>query len=337
MAIKIGINGFGRIGRSILRQALTDSSVTFQIGVINDIASPESLAHLLKYDSVHGIFQKEVKALADGLLVGGQKIPVVSWKSPAESRWSDHAIDLVLECSGKFTDRPDCLAHVKNGAKKVIVSAPAKDPDLTVVLGVNDALYNPAQHQILSNASCTTNCLAPVVKVLHENFQVQSGLMTTVHSYTNDQKILDVPHKDLRRSRAAAVSQIPTTTGAAKAIGLVLPELKGKIDGLAIRVPTPNVSLVDFVCQVGRKTSVQEVNDALKKAAGNALKGILAFCEEPLVSIDFNGNIHSATVDAALTAVTGDNLVKVIAWYDNESGFSRRMVELTQKVAGSLV
>ncbi len=336
MATKIGINGFGRIGRSVLREIFAKPAQGIEIVGINDLASATTLAHLLKYDSVHGIFPYEVKVEGENLVIDSQRIPVSTWKNPAESQWGSLGAQIVLECSGVFTDRDKCLPHLKDTVQKVIVSAPSKGADLTLVLGVNDLEYKPSQHHIISNASCTTNCLAPVVKVLHDQFKVRRGFMTTVHSYTNDQKILDVAHKDLRRARAAALSQIPTTTGAAKAIGLVIPELKGKIDGLAIRVPTPNVSLVDFVCEVEKTASVESVNAALKAAAEGPLKGVLGYSDLPLVSSDFNGNSHSSTVDALCTAVIDGNLIKVISWYDNETGFSRRMVDVTETVAGKL-
>ncbi len=335
MITKIGINGFGRIGRSVLRQILLQSS-PLEVVAINDLASPATLAHLLKYDSVHGVLPLEVEANENSIIVSGAKIPVLNWKNPSEAKWADFGAQIVLECSGIFTSKKDCLGHLKGSVKKVIISAPATEIDLTVVMGVNEKSYQPGEHHILSNASCTTNCLAPVVKVLHEQFKVRRGFMTTVHSYTNDQKILDVPHKDLRRARAAALSQIPTSTGAAKAIGLVIPELKGKIDGLAIRVPTPNVSLVDFVCEVEKPTTAQGVNAALKAAASGPLKGILDYTEKPLVSSDFNGNPHSSTIDALSTSVIEGTLIKVISWYDNETGFSERMVDLTKLVASKL-
>ncbi len=337
MGIKVGINGFGRIGRTVFRQILKNSSLNFEVVAINDLAPPASLAHLLKYDSVHGQVQATVSIEENNLVINNKKIPVFSWKNPDQSEWGKLGVQIVLECSGFFTDRASCQGHFKDGVKKVIISAPAKDVDATFVRGVNCGSYDNNIHHLISNASCTTNCLAPLVKVLHENFKVKRGFMTTVHSYTNDQKILDVPHKDLRRARAAAVSQIPTSTGAAKAIGLVIPELKGKIDGFAVRVPTPNVSLVDFVCEVEKSTSVEAVNAALKKASvEGSLKNILAYSEEPLVSIDYNGNPHSSSVDSDLTSVMEGTLVKVISWYDNETGFSQRMVELTELVAKKL-
>jgi glyceraldehyde 3-phosphate dehydrogenase len=334
MATRIGINGFGRIGRCILRAGWKNPDLEF-VG-INDLTDAATLAHLLKYDSVHGRFDAKVEAVEDAIVVGGKKIRVLSVRDPAELPWKKLGVDVVFECTGLFRDKEKAEAHRKAGAKKVIISAPAKGEDLTVVMGVNDDKYDPKKHHILSNASCTTNCLAPVAKVLNDTFGIEKGLMTTIHSYTNDQRILDLPHKDLRRARAAAVSMIPTTTGAAKAVGLVLPELQGKLDGMSIRVPTPNVSVVDLVAVLKKGTTVEKVNQALKKAASGKMKGILFFCEEPLVSIDFNGNNHSSIVDASLTTVMDGNMVKVISWYDNETGFSHRMLDLTFLIAKSL-
>jgi glyceraldehyde 3-phosphate dehydrogenase len=334
MATRIGINGFGRIGRCILRAGWKNPDLEF-VG-INDLTDAATLAHLLKYDSVHGTLNAKVKALDDAIVVGNKKIRVLSVRDPAELPWKKLGVDVVFECTGLFRDKEKAEAHRKAGAKKVIISAPAKGEDLTVVMGVNDDKYDPKKHHILSNASCTTNCLAPVAKVLNDTFGIEKGLMTTIHSYTNDQRILDLPHKDLRRARAAAVSMIPTTTGAAKAVGLVLPELQGKLDGMSIRVPTPNVSVVDLVAVLKKGTTVEKVNQALKKAASGKMKGILFFCEEPLVSIDFNGNNHSSIVDASLTTVMDGNMVKVISWYDNETGFSHRMLDLTFLIAKSL-
>jgi len=332
MSIKVGINGFGRIGRNIFRAAAADPEIEFL--AVNDITDAKTLAHLLKYDSVLGPFKGDVKATDDALIVDGKKVKVLAVKDPADLPWKDLGVDIVVESTGKWTKRPDVIKHIENaGAKKVIVSAPATDPDATIVLGVNEKTYDPAKHHILSNASCTTNCLAPVAKVLHENFGIEKGFMTTIHAYTNDQKILDQPHKDLRRARAAAVSQIPTTTGAAKAVGLVLPELKGKIDGIAIRVPTPNVSLVDLVALMKRPVTDKEVNEAFKKAAEGALNGILAYTDEPLVSVDFMSNPHSAIVDGLSTKVLDGNLLKVMAWYDNEWGYSCRCVDLIKYIA----
>jgi glyceraldehyde 3-phosphate dehydrogenase len=332
MAIRIGINGFGRIGRSVVRAYHEDSKRDVEIVAVNDLTDPATLAYLLKYDSVHGRYAGTVEVKEGGLSVDGKHIAVVAEKEPAKLPWKQLGVDLVLECTGRFTDAPKARAHVEAGAKKVIISAPAKGQDLTICLGINAHLYDPAKHHILSNASCTTNCLAPTVKVLHEAFGVVSGLMTTVHSYTNDQSILDLPHKDLRRARAAAVSMIPTTTGAAKALAEVLPEMKGRLDGFAIRVPTPNVSVVDFTAKLEKPATVEQINEAYKKAAGGALKGILAVTDEPNVSIDFNGDAHSATVDLKSTIVTQD-LAKVVAWYDNETGYATRLYELAKMVA----
>ncbi len=326
MAVKIAINGFGRIGRNVFRAARGVSE--FEIVAVNDLTDPATLAHLLKYDSVHGAFAGEVTTTESALIVDGKAIQVCKEKDPSALPWKALGVDIVIESTGLFTDRADAQKHLDAGAKKVIISAPAKGEDLTVVMGVNETAYQPAAHHILSNASCTTNCLAPVAKVLLDQFGIVKGLMTTVHSYTNDQMILDLPHKDLRRARAAAVSMIPTTTGAAKAVSLVLPQLKGKLDGLAVRVPTPNVSLVDLVVTTEKETSVAEVNAALKAAANGPLKGILIFCEEPLVSKDFNGNPASSIVDSLTTTVIGGNMVKVMSWYDNEWGYSNRIVDL---------
>lgn len=328
MAIRVGINGFGRIGRNFLRASLDRSALEFV--AINDITDAKTLAHLLKYDSVGGILEADVQVKDQTLIVNGKEIKVLAERDPAKLPWNDLGVDVVVESTGLFTDRDKATKHLEAGAPRVIISAPAKDPDLTVVLGVNEKDYDPAKHKIISNASCTTNCLAPVAKVLLENFGIRHGFMTTVHAYTNDQRILDLPHSDLRRARAAAVSLIPTTTGAATAVSLVLPQLKGKLDGLAIRAPTPNVSVVDFVAEVERDTSKPEVNETLRKAADNTLHGILAYSEEPLVSIDFNKNPHSSIVDASLTNVIDKRLVKVIAWYDNEWGYSCRMRDLIE-------
>ena len=332
MGIKIGINGFGRIGRNFLRASAGDPAI--EIVATNDITDAKTLAHLLKYDSVLGGFKGTVSVDGDAIVVDGRKIKVLAEKEVGKLPWKDLGVEVVIESTGKYTKRPDVIQHIeKGGAKKVVVSAPATDPDATIVLGVNEKTYDPAKHHILSNASCTTNCLAPVAKVLHETWGIEKGFMTTIHSYTNDQKILDAPHKDLRRARAAAVSQIPTTTGAAKAVGLVLPELKGKIDGISIRIPTPNVSLVDLVAVLKAKASAEEINAAIKKAAEGALKGILAYTDEPLVSVDFMSNPNSAIVDGLSTKVLGDNLIKVLAWYDNEWGYSCRLVDLVKFIA----
>ena len=333
MSVKVAINGFGRIGRNVLRAA--QGSTEFEIVAINDLTSPQTLAHLLKYDSIHGIFGTDVSAVDKGIQVAGKTIRVFSERDPAALPWKELGVDIVIESTGLFTNGQDAGKHIQAGARKVIISAPGKDVDMTLCMGVNDDLYDPARHHIVSNASCTTNCLAPVAKVIMENFGIVKGLMTTVHAYTNDQNILDLPHKDLRRARAAALSMIPTTTGAAKAVALVLPALKGKLDGLAVRVPTPNVSLVDLVAETERPTSVEAVNGALKAAAEGPLKGILAYCEAPLVSCDFNGNPSSSTVDAATTSVIGGNMVKVMSWYDNEWGYSNRIVDLVKLMASA--
>ena len=332
MSIKVGINGFGRIGRNMLRAAVDDPGIEFV--AVNDITDAATLAHLLKYDSVLGRFKGEVTATADTVVVNGKAIKVLAVKDPGDLPWKDLGVEIVIESTGKFTKRPDIIKHIeKAGAKKVIVSAPATDPDAMIVLGVNEKTYDPAKHHLLSNASCTTNCLAPVVKVLHDAFGVDKGFMTTIHAYTNDQKILDAPHKDLRRARAAAVSQIPTTTGAAKAVGIVIPELKGKIDGIAIRVPTPDVSIVDFVAVMKKPVTDKEVNAAFQAAAAGSLKGILQYTDEPLVSCDFLHNPHSAIVDGLSTKVIGETLLKVMAWYDNEWGYSCRLVDLVHYIA----
>jgi glyceraldehyde 3-phosphate dehydrogenase len=328
MSIKIGINGFGRIGRNFYRASYKDPAL--EIVAVNDIADAMTLAHLLKYDSIMGGFQEEVKATQDSILVNGKPIRVYTEKDPATIPWPDHKINLVLESTGKYKTAADARKHMRGGVAKVIFSAPADDPDLTMVMGVNDHIYDPAKHHILSNASCTTNCLAPVAKVLQETFGIEKAFMTTIHAYTNDQRILDQPHKDLRRARAAAVSQIPTTTGAAKAVGLVLPELKGRIDGISIRVPTPNISLVDLVALMKRTVTDKEVNAAFKAAAEGKLRNILQYSEEPLVSVDFLANPHSAIVDGPYTKVVDGNLLKVLAWYDNEWGYSCRLRDLAK-------
>lgn len=334
MAVRVAINGFGRIGRNVLRASLNHTDLEFVL--INDITDSKTLAHLLSYDSVHGRIKAEVEHTEGALMINGKKIPVTSELDPAKLPHKDYGVDIALECVGKFTDRAGSSKHLEAGAKKVLISAPAKSPDITVVYGVNHKAYDPKAHHILSNASCTTNCLAPVVKVLHDRFGIESGLMTTVHSYTNDQRILDLPHKDLRRARAAALSQIPTTTGAAKAIGDVIPELKGRLDGMAIRVPTPNVSLVDLTATLLKDASVEDVNQAMKEASQGELKGILGYSEEPLVSIDFNGDERSSIFDALSTKMIGKRLVKVLAWYDNEWGFSSRMRDVVLYIAQTL-
>jgi glyceraldehyde 3-phosphate dehydrogenase len=331
MGAKVAINGFGRIGRNVFRAAVEQGDLDFV--AINDLTDPATLAHLLKYDSVHGIFRADVSADNEHLIVNGKRIRVFKEKDPAALPWKNLGVQLVIESTGHFTEREKAEKHLQAGAAKVIISAPGKGVDLTICMGVNEKSYDPAAHHIVSNASCTTNCLAPVAKVLMENFGIVKGLMTTIHSYTNDQQILDLPHKDLRRARAAAVSMIPTTTGAAKAVSLVLPELKGKLDGMAVRVPTPNVSVVDLVVETERQTTVEEVNAAFKKAAEGPLRGILEFCEQPLVSRDFNGNPASSIVDAEITSVIGGNMVKVLSWYDNEWGYSNRLLDLTRYMA----
>ena len=331
MSVKVAINGFGRIGRNVLRAA--QSSTEFEIVAINDLTNPQTLAHLLKYDSIHGVLDADVAATEDGIQIGGKSIKVFSERDPSALPWKELGVDIVIESTGFFTNGKDAGKHIQAGARKVIISAPGKEVDLTVCMGVNDELYDASKHNIVSNASCTTNCLAPVAKVLLENFGIVKGLMTTVHAYTNDQSILDLPHSDMRRARAAALSMIPTTTGAAKAVALVLPQLKGKLDGLAVRVPTPNVSLVDLVVETEKATTIEDVNAALKAAANGPLKGILAYCDEPLVSCDFNGNPSSSTVDAATTSVIGGTMVKVMSWYDNEWGYSNRIVDLVKLMA----
>jgi glyceraldehyde 3-phosphate dehydrogenase len=330
MATKIGINGFGRIGRNIMRAALGATDLEFV--AVNDLTNAATLAHLLKYDSILGNLQADIRASGDTISVDNRPFKVLSIKDPAQLPWKDLGVDLVFESTGLFTDRDSAAKHLAAGAKKVIITAPAKKPDITIVLGVNGDKYDPKAHNIISNASCTTNCLAPVAKVLHERFQIKKGWMTTVHSYTNDQQLLDLPHKDLRRARAAALSIIPTTTGAALAVGEVLPELKGLLDGIAMRVPTPNVSVVDLAALVNKKTTGEEVNAAFKEAANGPLKGILEVVEAPLVSIDFKGNPHSSLVDAAYSKVMDGDFVKVLAWYDNEWGYSNRCVDLVRLV-----
>ncbi len=331
MAVKVGINGFGRIGRNIMRAAMGHDDIDFV--AVNDLTNAATLAHLLKYDSVLGNLDADVRATSDGITVGGDEFKVLSVKDPAQLPWKDLGVDIVVESTGIFTDRDGAAKHLAAGARKVIITAPAKKPDITIVLGVNDDKYDPAKHQIISNASCTTNCLAPLAKVLHERFTIKKAWMTTVHSYTNDQNLLDLPHKDLRRARAAALSIIPTTTGAATAVGEVMPELKGKFDGIAMRVPTPNVSIVDLNALVEKKTSRDEVNAALKEEACGRLKGILAVTDEQLVSIDFRRNPNSSIVDSAYTSVMDGDFVKVLAWYDNEWGYSSRCVDLVRQIA----
>jgi glyceraldehyde 3-phosphate dehydrogenase (phosphorylating) len=335
MAIKVGINGFGRIGRNVFRAAYKNPDL--EIIAVNDITDAKTLAHLLKYDSVLGIFAGNVVAKDNEIVVDGKPLKVLSEKDHHNLHWKDLGVDVVVESTGlkHFTAGDEAKTHLANGAKKVIISAPAKVFDITIVLGVNDNLYDPAKHNVISNASCTTNCLAPVVKVLRDSFGIKKGLMTTIHSYTNDQRILDLPHSDLRRARAAALSMIPTSTGAAKAIGLVMPDLKGKLDGFSMRVPTPNVSVVDVVIESEKPTTKEEVNKAMKAAADGPLKGILGYSDEPLVSIDYRGDARSSIVDALSTMVI-DNMIKVISWYDNEWGYSNRVVDLVKKVGSKL-
>jgi len=332
MAVKVGINGFGRIGRNIMRAALGNKNIDFV--AVNDLTNTETLAHLLKYDSILGNLDADVKASGDSISVDGDSFKVLSVKDPGELPWKDLGVDVVFESTGRFTDRDGASKHITAGAKRVIITAPAKKPDITVVLGVNNQAYDPAKHKIISNASCTTNCLAPAAKVLHEAFGIKKGWMTTVHSYTNDQNLLDLPHKDLRRARAAALSIIPTTTGAATAVGEVLPELKGRLDGIAMRVPTANVSVVDLAAVVEKPATKESVNQAFRTAAEGPLKGILTVSDAPLVSIDFRGNPYSSIVDSAYTAVMEGDFVKILSWYDNEWGYSKRCVDLLQFIAG---
>ena len=330
MSVRVGINGFGRIGRNIMRATLGDKNIDFV--AVNDLTSAHTLAHLLKYDSVLGNLHHKVEAKADTIAVDGDEFKVLSLRDPAQLPWKDLGVDVVFESTGLFTARDAAAKHLDAGAKKVVITAPAKGPDFSVVLGVNDELYDPAKHHIISNASCTTNCLAPLAKVLHQTFGIKKGWMTTIHSYTNDQQLLDLPHKDLRRARAAALSMIPTTTGAAVAVGEVLPELKGKLDGISMRVPTPNVSCVDLAAVMNRPITAQEVNAALQKAADGPLKGILACSYEELVSIDFKGNPNSSIVDMPYTKVMEGDFLKVLSWYDNEWGYSSRCVDLLRKL-----
>jgi glyceraldehyde 3-phosphate dehydrogenase len=331
VAIRFGINGFGRIGRNLYRASFRDAAL--ECVAVNDITDAKTLAHLLKYDSILGRLTAQVEAKDDAILVNGKAIKVLSIKDPAGLPWKELGVEYVVESTGRFTDRESASKHLQAGAQKVIISAPAKDPDITIVLGVNEKMYDRQKHHVISNASCTTNCIAPVAKVLHEHFRIKHGFMTTIHSYTNDQQLLDLPHKDLRRARAAALSQIPTTTGAAKAVGLVLPELQGKLHGIAIRVPTANVSLIDLVAEVEQVTSEGEVNQAFRKAAAGELQGLMEYTEEPLVSVDFIHDPHSAIVDGAFTSVIDGTLVKVLAWYDNEWGYSCRLRDLIKYMA----
>jgi glyceraldehyde 3-phosphate dehydrogenase (phosphorylating) len=334
MAVRVGINGFGRIGRNVLRAALKTKQTAVEFVAVNDITDPNTLAHLLKYDSVHGRFQGSVEVRQDSLVVDGKVMRVTAIKEPEKLPWRDWGVEIVLECTGRFTERDAAAKHLTAGAKTVVISAPAKGEDITIVMGVNHQKYDPAKHHIISNASCTTNCLVPVVKVVIDNWGFRHGFMTTVHSYTNDQNVQDLPHKDLRRARAAALNIIPTTTGAAKATSLVIPEVKGKIDGIALRVPTPDVSLVDLTAEVEKRTTVEEVNAAFKRAAQGALRGILDVSDEPLVSSDYIGSLYSSVVDALSTNVVDGNLVHVSSWYDNEMGYSARCLDLLAYIAG---
>ncbi len=333
MAVKVGINGFGRIGRNFFRAAYKDPSL--QIVAVNDITDAKTLAHLLKYDSVHGRFEASVEVKENAIVVNGKEVQVLACKDAADLPWAKLGVEIVIECTGRYTDRDGAGKHIAAGAKRVIISAPAKGEDATFVMGVNEKTFDPAKHFILSNASCTTNCLAPVAKVLLDTFGIERGLMTTIHAYTNDQKILDLPHKDLRRARAAAVSMIPTTTGAAKAVSLVIPELKGRLDGMAIRVPTPNVSLVDLTAELSKNATAEEINAAMKKASEGPMKGILDYVDEPLVSVDFNHDPASSSFDALSTKVIGGKMAKVLAWYDNEWGYSCRLVDLAKYVSAA--
>ena len=325
MTVRVGINGFGRIGRLVFRAGMAHGGLEFM--AVNDLTDAKTLAHLLKYDSVYGKYDGSIEAKGDGIVVDGKEVKVLAIREPGDLPWKDLAVDVVLESTGRFVDRENASKHLQAGASRVVISAPAKNPDKTLILGVNDKEYEPSAHRVLSMGSCTTNCLAPVVKVLNEEFGVEHGLMTTTHAYTNDQVILDFPHKDLRRARAAGLSMIPTTTGAARALSLVIPEMEGKLDGMAIRVPTPTVSVVDLVARVKKPATVDAVNEAFKRYAEGPMKGILAVSDEPLVSRDYTGNPHSSIVDSLSTKVVGGNLVKVLSWYDNEWGFSTRMVE----------
>ncbi|MDF2787490.1 MAG: glyceraldehyde-3-phosphate dehydrogenase [Neobacillus sp.] len=331
MTVKVGINGFGRIGRNVFRAALNNADM--EIVAINDLTDANMLAHLLKYDTVHGTLQQDVTVDGQYLVVGNQKVKVLAERDPAQLGWGELGVEVVVESTGRFTKREDAAKHLEAGAKKVIISAPADNEDITIVMGVNQDKYDPANHHVLSNASCTTNCLAPFAKVLNDEFGIKRGMMTTIHSYTNDQQILDLPHKDYRRARAAAENMIPTSTGAAKAVSLVLPELKGKLNGMAVRVPTPNVSIVDLVAELDREVTADEVNAALKAAAEGPLKGILHYSELPLVSTDYNGSPASSSIDSLSTMVLDGNLVKVLSWYDNEVGYSSRVVDLIDYIA----
>ncbi|WAA09904.1 type I glyceraldehyde-3-phosphate dehydrogenase [Fervidibacillus albus] len=331
MAVKVGINGFGRIGRLVFRAALKNPEI--EVVAVNDLTDAKMLAHLLKYDSVHGTLEEDVTVDGDSFVVAGQRVKVIAERDPAQLPWKELGVEVVVESTGRFRTRKDAAKHLEAGAKKVVISAPAKEEDITIVMGVNEGKYDPANHHVISNASCTTNCLAPFAKVLNEKFGIKRGMMTTIHSYTNDQQILDLPHSDYRRARAAAESMIPTTTGAAKAVALVLPELKGKLNGMAVRVPTPNVSLVDLVAELDKEVTVEEVNAAFKEAAEGELKGILAYSDLPLVSRDYNHTSVSSTVDGLSTMVMEGNMVKVLSWYDNEYGYSSRVVDLVAYIA----
>lgn len=333
MAVRVGINGFGRIGRQVLKAIVGEYDDTLEIVAVNDLTSPHTLAHLLKYDSTYGVYDLDVEATDSTITVDGRELEVFSERDPANLPWKDLGVDLVIESTGFFTDATKARAHIEAGAKKVIITAPAKNEDITVVLGVNEDQYDPERHHIISNASCTTNCLAPVAKVIQDTFGIQRGFMTTVHSYTNDQVTLDAPHKDLRRARAAALNIVPTTTGAARAVALVIPELKGKFDGFALRVPTPTVSIIDFVVELDKPATVESLNGAFQDAAADAMEGILDYTEEPLVSTDFRGDSHSAIVDGLSTMVLDGNMAKVVAWYDNEWGYSCRVADLANLVA----
>ncbi|PRR79465.1 Glyceraldehyde-3-phosphate dehydrogenase [Clostridium liquoris] len=334
--IKVGINGFGRIGRNVFKALIKNYADELEVVAINDLTSPDTLRHLLKYDSLYGHFDGTVEATENAIVVNGKEIRIYAERDPKNLPWKELGVDIVIESTGLFTDATKAKAHIEAGAKKVLISAPAKNEDITIVLGVNEEKYDPAKHNIISNASCTTNCLAPFAKVLDKEFGIVEGLMTTIHSYTNDQKILDAPHKDLRRARAAAEAMIPTTTGAAKAVALVLPQLKGKLNGMAVRVPTPTVSMTDLVCTLSKDTTAEEINAAFKKASETEMKGILGFSDEPLVSVDYRGDERSSIVDGLSTMVMGKRLAKVVSWYDNEWGYSNRLADLTKYVADRL-
>ncbi|WP_053956502.1 type I glyceraldehyde-3-phosphate dehydrogenase [Inediibacterium massiliense] len=329
MSIKVGINGFGRIGKNVLK-AWLEREMDIEIVAINSTSGPEKHAHIFKYDSLYGILPYDVKATEKSIIIGEKEIQFTAYRDPAQIPWKELGVDIVIESTGKFTAREDCQKHIDAGAKKVIISAPGKNEDKTIVMGVNHTEYDPEKHHVVSNASCTTNCLAPVAKVINDEFKIKKGLMTTVHAYTNDQRILDLPHKDLRRARAAAESIIPTTTGAAKAVALVLPDLKGKLNGMAMRVPTPVVSVVDLVVELEKNTTAEEVNQKLKEASEGALSGVLGYCEEPLVSIDYKKDYRSSIVDALSTMMVGENMLKVVSWYDNEWGYSNRVIDLAE-------